>query len=108
MILGDPVYRQLFNHTIDYFPRSVLVLSSAIALWNAGWNIFLGTQKSKMRSVDDGIDASDALDVDDNNKVRMLEVLKDSGWWQNEGNRRKQRYQCNGERDNDVDIKSTF
>ena len=72
-MLGNPVYRQLFNYTIDYFPRSVLVLSSAIAVWNAGWSTFLVTQKSKMTSVNSDMGtANRSRDV--NNRTQMCEV----------------------------------
>ena len=48
-MIGNPAYRTLFNYTIDDFPRSVLLLSSALAFFNATCNVFLSTQKSKMR-----------------------------------------------------------
>ena len=47
-MIGNPAYRTLFNHTISYFPRSVLILSSALAFWNGTLNIFLATQKDQM------------------------------------------------------------
>ena len=48
-MIGNPAYRTLFNHTISYFPRSVLILSSALAFWNGTLNIFLATQKDQMK-----------------------------------------------------------
>ena len=48
-MIGNPAYRTLFNHTISYFPRSVLILSSALAFWNGTINVFLATQKHQMR-----------------------------------------------------------
>ena len=48
-MIGNPAYRTLFNHTISYFPRSVLILSSALAFWNGTLNVFLATQKDQMR-----------------------------------------------------------
>ena len=48
-MIGNPAYRTLFNHTISYFPRSVLILSSALAFWNGTLNVFLATQKDQMK-----------------------------------------------------------
>ena len=48
-MIGNPAYRTLFNYTISYFPRSVLILSSALAFWNGTLNVFLATQKDQMR-----------------------------------------------------------
>ena len=48
-MLGNPAYRKLFNKTISYFPRSILILSAAIAFSNACCNVFLSTQKSQMK-----------------------------------------------------------
>ena len=48
-MIGNPAYRTLFDYTISYFPRSVLILSSALAFWNGTWNVFLSTQKDQMR-----------------------------------------------------------
>ena len=48
-MVGNPAYRTLFDHTIEDFPRSVLILSSALAFWNATCNVFLSTQRSKMK-----------------------------------------------------------
>ena len=48
-MLGNPAYRKLFEHTLSYFPRSVLLLSSALAFWNASCNVFLATQRSQMK-----------------------------------------------------------
>ena len=55
-MIGNPAYRTLFNHTISYFPRSVLILSSALAFWNGTLNIFLATQKDQMRLDGNGED----------------------------------------------------
>ena len=57
-MIGNPAYRTLFNHTISYFPRSVLILSSALAFWNGTLNIFLATQKDQMRLDGNGEDRS--------------------------------------------------
>ena len=57
-MIGNPAYRTLFNHTISYFPRSVLILSSALAFWNGTLNIFLATQKDQMRRDGNGEDRS--------------------------------------------------
>lgn len=48
-MVGNPIYRILFDRTIEEFPRSVLILSSAIAFLNATCNVFLSTQRSKMK-----------------------------------------------------------
>ena len=55
-MIGNPAYRTLFNHTISYFPRSVLILSSALAFWNGTMNVFLATQKDQMRLDGNGED----------------------------------------------------
>ena len=55
-MIGNPAYRTLFNHTISYFPRSVLILSSALAFWNGTLNVFLATQKDQMRLDGKGVD----------------------------------------------------
>ena len=55
-MIGNPAYRTLFDYTISYFPRSVLILSSALAFWNGTWNVFLSTQKGQMRL--EGTDSS--------------------------------------------------
>ena len=55
-MIGNPAYRTLFNHTISYFPRSVLILSSALAFWNGTMNVFLATQKYQMRLDGNGED----------------------------------------------------
>ena len=55
-MIGNPAYRTLFNHTISYFPRSVLILSSALAFWNGTLNIFLATQKDQIRLDGNGED----------------------------------------------------
>ena len=57
-MIGNPAYRTLFNHTISYFPRSVLILSSALAFWNGTSNVFLATQKDQMRLNGNGEDRS--------------------------------------------------
>ena len=57
-MIGNPAYRTLFNHTISYFPRSVLILSSALAFWNGTLNVFLATQKDQMRLDGKGEDRS--------------------------------------------------
>ena len=57
-MIGNPAYRTLFNHTISYFPRSVLILSSALAFWNGTMNVFLATQKEQMRLDGNGEDRS--------------------------------------------------
>ena len=57
-MIGNPAYRTLFNHTISYFPRSVLILSSALAFWNGTLNVFLATQKDQMRLNGNGEDRS--------------------------------------------------
>ena len=48
-MIGNPAYRTLFDYTMSYFPRSVLILSSALAFWNGTWNVFLTTQRGQMR-----------------------------------------------------------
>ena len=62
-MIGNPAYRTLFNHTISYFPRSVLILSSALAFWNGTWNVFLATQKDQMRLNGNGEDRSSDNDM---------------------------------------------
>ena len=57
-MIGNPAYRTLFNHTISYFPRSVLILSSALAFWNGTMNVLLATQKDQMRLNGNGEDRS--------------------------------------------------
>ena len=66
-MIGNPAYRTLFNHTISYFPRSVLILSSALAFWNGTLNVFLATQKDQMR-----LDGS----VEDRSSVKEIKVDK--------------------------------
>ena len=62
-MIGNPAYRTLFNHTISYFPRSVLILSSALAFWNGTLNVFLATQKDQMRLNGNGEDRSSDNDM---------------------------------------------
>ena len=75
-LIGNPAYRTLFSYTIDEaidFPRSVLLLSGALAFWNATCNVFLSSQKSKMRLQDH------ELDIEGNDKdIKLKEVMKNS------------------------------
>ena len=75
-LIGNPAYRTLFDYSIDDtidFPRSVLLLSGALAFWNATCNVFLSTQKTKMRLQDHD------LDIEGNDKdIKLKEVMKNS------------------------------
>ena len=75
-LIGNPAYRTLFDYTIDEtidFPRSVLILSGALAFWNATCNVFLSTQKSKMR-----LQGHD-LDIEGNDQdIKLKEIVKNS------------------------------
>ena len=61
-MIGNPAYRTLFDYTMSYFPRSVLILSSALAFWNGTCNVFLTTQKGQMRLDGNGEDRTSSYE----------------------------------------------
>ena len=73
-MVGNPAYRTLFDKTIDYFPRSVLILSGCLAFFNACCNVWLSTQKSQMRlnNEDEGVAQKKSLDVPNDIKMNMI------------------------------------
>jgi hypothetical protein len=84
-LIGNPAYRTLFDYTLDEtidFPRSVLLLSGALAFWNATCNVFLSTQKSKMRL--QGIDCDNEGNGNDGKgseaykDIKLKEIMKNS------------------------------
>lgn len=73
-MVGNPAYRTLFDKTIDYFPRSVLILSGCLAFCNACCNVWLSTQKSQMRlnNEDEGVIQKKSLDVPNDIKISVI------------------------------------
>ena len=68
-MIGNPAYRTLFDYTMSYFPRSVLILSSALAFWNGTWNVFLSTQKGQMRLDGNGEERSSDSEMEMKNQT---------------------------------------
>ena len=73
-MVGNPAYRTLFDKTIDYFPRSVLILSGCLAFFNASCNVWLSTQRSQMRlnNEDEGITNKKALEAANDMKMNVM------------------------------------
>ena len=65
-IAGNPAFRQLYRQTLSFFPRSVLILSGAVGVLCMFCNIYLFTQKGKMKlKGKEGTQEGDAESIED-------------------------------------------
>jgi TRAP-type mannitol/chloroaromatic compound transport system permease small subunit len=52
-VAGNPIFRQLYNATIDTFPGAIFTLGSALLLLATFINVFIYTQRDKLVDEED-------------------------------------------------------
>ena len=46
---GDPAFRQLYRYTLSFLPRAVLLMAGCVSLACMACNLYIFTQKGKMK-----------------------------------------------------------
>ena len=77
-MVGNPAYRTLFDKTIDYFPRSVLILSGCLAFFNACCNVWLSTQRSQMSLNNEDEENTDKKAFGAANDMKMNAIISNA------------------------------
>jgi len=62
-VAGNPVFRQLYNATIDTFPGSIFLLAASITLVAMAGNFFIYTKRDKLLDIEEEPDNSDKKDI---------------------------------------------
>ena len=62
---GDPAFRQLYNLTVSFLPRAVLLMAGCVSFACIACNLYIFTQRGKMEqnsSLDDGKESDPNID----------------------------------------------
>jgi MFS family permease len=77
-VAGNPIFRQLYNKTMDTIPGSIFILGAALLFLAGVSNIFIFTQRSKLEyepdSEDEKLKESERTEDDQNGQIFVIEA----------------------------------